>query len=124
MKMSDISRSFQTHRNWKIPYAAIAGTESGTTIVRNTPKADEPSIRAASMRSRGSVMKKLRSRKIPNGRANAVWASQMPTYPLVSWSGLNSWSNGMNPTWTGTMSSATTIRNSVSRKRKVSQENA
>jgi hypothetical protein len=38
----------------------------------------DPSIRAASIRSFGRVMKKFRSRKTPNGRANAVWASQMP----------------------------------------------
>ena len=55
----------------------MAGTDSGTTIVRKMPTSPAPSIRAASIRSRGSVMKKLRSRKIPNGSANAVWASQI-----------------------------------------------
>ena len=29
-------------------------------------------------------MKKFRSRKIPNGRANAVWASQIPMKLFVS----------------------------------------
>ena len=52
----------------------MAGTDSGTTIVRKIPTSPAPSIRAASMRSLGSAMKKLRSRKIPNGSANAVWA--------------------------------------------------
>ena len=55
----------------------MAGTDSGTTIVRKIPIVVDPSMRAASMRSRGSVMKKLRNRKIPNGRANAVWVSQI-----------------------------------------------
>ena len=41
------SRSFQTPRNWKIPHAAIAGTDSGSTTFRNTPNADAPSILAA-----------------------------------------------------------------------------
>ena len=48
------------------------------TIRRKIPNEDAPSIRAASIRSFGRVMKKFRSRKMPNGSANAVCASQRP----------------------------------------------
>ena len=34
-------------------------------------------MRAASIRSFGSVMKKFRSRKMPNGSAKVVWVSQI-----------------------------------------------
>ena len=88
-----------------MPYAAMAGTESGTTIIRNTPMVEAPSIRAASIRSRGSVMKKLRNRKMPNGNAKAVCVSQIAPNPFSSPVGANIFSNGMNATWTGTISS-------------------
>ncbi len=67
--------------------AAIAGTDSGTTIVRKIATFEAPSIRAASIRSFGRVMKKFRSRKIPNGSAKAVCASQTAPY-VVSQPGL------------------------------------
>ena len=47
--------------------------------MRKIRELDAPSTRAASIRSRGSPMKKLRSRKIASGRPNAVWASQIAT---------------------------------------------
>ena len=79
-----MSRSFHTQRNWKMPYAAMAGTDTGTTMVRKRRKSEAPSMRAASIMSGGRVMKKLRSRKIPNGSAKAVWASQIAPKPRVS----------------------------------------
>ena len=77
-KISAISRSFQTQRNWKIANDASAGTDSGMTIRRKIAKSEAPSIRAASIRSFGRVMKKLRRRKIASGRPKAVCASQIP----------------------------------------------
>ena len=65
-------RSFQTHRNWKIANDAIAGTDSGSTILRKIRKWLAPSTRAASMRSRGNCAMKLWIRNIANGSANIV----------------------------------------------------
>ena len=56
---SATSRSFQTHRNWKIANAPSAGTDSGSTIRMNVWKCDAPSIAADSNRSRGSCEMKL-----------------------------------------------------------------
>jgi len=71
-------------------------------------------MRDASMRSRGSRMKKLRIRKMPNGSANAVWASQIGMNPVSSPVGANSLSTGMNATWTGTSMNAITTMNIAS----------
>ncbi len=57
--VSATSRSFQTHRNWKIAKEAIAGVDSGSTILRKMRKWLAPSTRAASNRSRGSCEMKL-----------------------------------------------------------------
>ena len=85
MKTSAVSRSFHTQRNWKIPNDASAGTESGRTMLRKIFQFDAPSTRAASIRSRGSVMKKLRSRKTQNGSAKTVCAIQIPKYhPVIA----------------------------------------
>ena len=62
-----------------MPYAAIAGTVTGRITLRKIWTSEAPSMREASIISPGRVMKKLRSRKIPNGSANAVWASQIAT---------------------------------------------
>ena len=93
---------------------------------RKTAKFDAPSIRAASIRSFGSVMKKLRNRKIASGRPNAVWASQIPTNakaPMPKcgverchWR--KSFSNGTSDVWIGTIISATIARKIVSLKGK------
>ena len=48
----------------------------------------------------------------------------MPMKLFVNPNGFMSWRTGMNATWAGTIISATTIRNSVSRKRKLIQEKA
>ena len=72
------SRSFQTHRNWKIASDAIAGSPIGSTTVRKTFSSDAPSMRAASSSSRGMPAKKFRSRKIANGRPNATWNRTTP----------------------------------------------
>ena len=58
-KTSAMSRSFQTHRNWKIAKAPRAGTDSGSTILMNVWKWDAPSMAADSNRSRGSWLMKL-----------------------------------------------------------------
>ena len=60
MNTSAVSRSFHTQRNWKMAKDASAGTESGITMLRKIFQFDAPSTRAASIRSRGSVMKKFR----------------------------------------------------------------
>ena len=67
-----------------MPNAANAGTESGRTTLRKIFQFDAPSTRAASIRSRGSVTKKFRKRKMQNGSANTVCAIQMPQYQPVS----------------------------------------
>ena len=76
--MSAISRSFQTQRNWKIANEASAGTDRGTTMRRKMARFDAPSIRAASIRSFGRVMKKFLKRKTASGSPKAVCASQIP----------------------------------------------
>ena len=54
MKTEATSKSFQTQKNWKISTEAIAGVDSGRTILRKTGKWVAPSMRAASKRSAGS----------------------------------------------------------------------
>ena len=56
---SATSRSFQTHRNWKIANAPSAGTDNGRTMRMNAWKCDAPSMAADSNRSRGSWEMKL-----------------------------------------------------------------
>ena len=102
-------------------------------MLRKIFQFDAPSTRAASIRSRGSVMKKLRSRKMQNGSANTVWAIQIPKYhPVIavfvpvrnsprSW---NSIRIGTNALCTGTTISATSERKIVSRSGKRIHENA
>ena len=52
---------------------AMAGQPMGSTTRRKMANSVPPSIRAASSRSRGMPTKKLRSRKMANGRPNATW---------------------------------------------------
>ena len=113
--MNAIRRSFQTQRNWKIPNAASTGTESGMTTLRKIRRFEAPSTLAASIRSRGSAMKKFRIRKIPSGRPNAVCASQIPPKPLAIPSSRKRVSSGTSAICTGTIISATTTRKIVSR---------
>ena len=51
----------------------MAGRPSGRISRRKMRTSEAPSMRAASSRSLGIPMKKLRRRKIANGRPNAVW---------------------------------------------------
>src|SRR4051812_30727060 len=130
---SDISRSFQTQRNWKIAKDASAGTESGSTTRKKMRKLEAPSTRAASIRSRGSVMKKFLNRKMQKGRAKAQCASQRPpnepvmnvrspkTFSPSDWKSL---SIGTSDIWIGTTISATIARKIVSRKGKLIHEKA
>ena len=53
-KTSAMSRSFHTHRNWKIANAPRAGTDSGRTMRRKIWRCEAPSIAADSNRSEGS----------------------------------------------------------------------
>jgi hypothetical protein len=76
--VSATSRSFHVQRNWKIASEAIAGSPSGRISRRKMRISDAPSMRAASIRSFGIPMKKLRSRKIANGNPNAVWKRIRP----------------------------------------------
>jgi hypothetical protein len=47
------SRSFQTHKNWKIAKEAMTGTERGSTNVVKVVKGDAPSTWADSIKSDG-----------------------------------------------------------------------
>ncbi len=71
-------KSFQTKSTWKIASAAIAGRPSGSTTLKNSRHSEAPSMRAASIRSRGIPAKKFRNRKIANGKAKAVWKRIRP----------------------------------------------
>ena len=55
MKTSATSRSFQTHRNWKMANAASAGIDIGSTSLKKVWKWLAPSILADSMMVFGSV---------------------------------------------------------------------
>ena len=77
--VSATSRSFHVHRNWKIASDAIAGSPSGRISRRKMRASEAPSMRADSRMSLGIPMKKLRNRKIANGRPNAVWKSTRPS---------------------------------------------
>ena len=71
------SRSFQTQRNWKMPNEAIAGIDSGSTIVRKIRRWLAPSTRAASISDSGSCAMKLCSRNTASGSENIVCDSQI-----------------------------------------------
>src|SRR5215212_1700722 len=72
-RVSPTSRSFHTKSTWKIASEAMAGRPSGRMILKKIPCSEAPSMRAASIKSLGMPMKKVRSRKIAKGSANAVW---------------------------------------------------
>ncbi len=122
--------------NWKIPSDATAGTDNGSTSLMNVVTCPAPSMRADSISSLGSADTKFLRMKMQIGRPKATWAIQTPTYvPTRSRSGkivtvpmwappLNSWSNGINDIWSGTISSATTPTNNQSRPLKFIHENA
>src|SRR2546423_10385242 len=57
-------------------YDASAGTDSGTTMRRKIARFEAPSIRAASIKSLGSVTKKFRRRKTARGSPKAVCRSE------------------------------------------------
>ena len=78
--VSATSRSFHTHRNWKMANEAMAGVDSGSTIFRKMRKWLAPSTRAASIRSRGSCAMKLCSRNTASGSANIVCAIHTGRY--------------------------------------------
>ena len=67
--VSATSRSFHTHRNWKIANAAIAGVSSGIIIRKKIFTWPAPSTRAASTSYCGMSFMKLCSRKIASGSA-------------------------------------------------------
>src|SRR5262249_8154119 len=124
-KSREKRRWVKTHRNWKMPYAASAGTERGTTTRRKIRKLEAPSTRAASIRSFGSVMKKLRKRKIAKGSPNAVCASQIPQYPLFRCPcSRKSFRRGTSEVWIGMIMRTITTRKIVSRKGNGIQANA
>ena len=77
-RTSPTKRSFQTNSTWKIASEAIAGIPSGSTTLKKSRHSEAPSIRAASIRSLGMPMKKLRRRKIPSGSAKAEWKRISP----------------------------------------------
>ncbi len=79
VKISATSMSFQVHRNWKIASEAIAGIAErqdhgrGRCATRSPRRVARPPAAPT-----GSAMKKLRSRKIANGRPKATWNSTTP----------------------------------------------
>ena len=73
---SETSRSFHTHRNWKMPNAASAGVRSGRRILKKIVTCPAPSTRAASMSSPGSSRMKLWMRNVASGSAKMVCDNQ------------------------------------------------
>ncbi len=123
-KVSATSRSFQVHRNWKMASEAIAGRLSGSTRRKKMPISEAPSMRAASSSSAGNPTKKLRSRKMANGRPKAVWNRMRPAIVSNSPRWLYSEKMGISAIWMGTTSSPMTTMNSQSRPGKSSQAKA
>ena len=101
---------------------ARAGIESGSTIRKSTPSREQPSIRAASSSSIGSVRKNWRRRKIPNGvtRFGAIRAPSESTSPRC-WTIRNV---GIMITWNGTISVARSAMNVTSRPKNRIRANA
>ncbi len=107
-----------------MPSDAIAGPPSGRTTVVNRRVSLAPSSRAASRSSRGISAKKLRSRKIANGRPKPTWNTTTPMMvPKIPRSPKSS-DIGIRAICTGTTSSATTARNHQSRPLKSIQAKA
>ena len=120
--MSGHRKSFHVHRNVTIASVASAGIESGRTIRKSTPSREQPSIRAASSSSTGSVRKNWRRRKMPNGvtRFGAIRAPSESTRPRC-WTIRNV---GIMITWNGTISVARSAMNITSRPKNRSRANA
>ena len=105
--MNAIRRSFQTQRNWKIPYAASAGTESGMDDLK-----EDPQVRGSVDPGRLDQVawqgdEEVTQQEDPSGRPNAVWASQIPPKPLAIPSSRKRVSSGTSAICTGTIISAT-----------------
>src|SRR6185437_730992 len=115
-------KSFHVHRNVTIPRVASAGSESGSTIRKSTPRRVQPSIRAASSRSTGSVRKNWRKRKMPNGvtRFGAIRPPSESTRPRCC----TIRKVGIMITWNGTIRVARSAMKSTSRPKKRSRANA
>src|SRR3954447_24924548 len=95
----------------KIATVASAGLESGKIIDVKIRQVDAPSIRAASSRSRGMVIKNWRSRKMKNGKPNqAGMISGQSVLTSLSW--LNKINVGTIVTSRGIMSVPRTMINS------------
>ena len=75
---SATSRSFQTHRNWKMANEAITGTDKGSTRRVNVVKGEAPSTYADSITSPGSEDMYPNNKNIARGRPNPVCANQTP----------------------------------------------
>src|SRR5579864_3692784 len=112
---------------------ASAGTESGSTILKNTVRVPAPSISADSKRSLGSWRKKLASRYVENGRPYPAWASHKPIHGgrprLWRFSGTmpcatKKVSTGTKVSWRGTASNPTKARKIQFRPGKFIQANA
>ena len=92
----------------------IAGIDSGTMTDRKTRNGPAPSIRAASSRSRGIVMKYCRSRKTLYAFANrwgTISGSHVPFQPsLVKMTYV-----GISVTWNGRMIVARRMTNRMFR---------
>ena len=69
-------------------------------------------------------MKKLRSRKMANGRPNAAWNSTRPSTVSNRLRSLYSWNIGISAICSGTTSSATTMMKIQSRPGNSSHANA
>ena len=115
-------KSFQFHRNAITASVASAGPESGNTMRTSVPSREQPSIRAASSSSIGSVRKNCRMRKIPNGvtrlgRISAPSESTSPRWRMIR-------KIGIITTWNGIISVASSRTNSTSRPKKRSRANA
>ena len=104
-------KSFHVHSSVISASVESAGPDSGSTILTSTPSRLQPSIRAASSSSIGSVRKNWRSMKMPNavarfGSISAVMLSITPRWRTIR-------KVGIRITWNGTISVARSSKNST-----------
>ena len=97
---------------------------AGGSARRKIRISDAPSIRAASIRSFGMPMKKLRSRKIANGSPNAVWKSTSPRPCRRARRRSRARRSGSAPSGSGRRASRSRAMKSQSRPGNSSQANA
>ena len=104
-------KSFHVHRSVISASVESAGSDSGSTILTSTPSRLQPSMRAASSSSIGSVRKNWRSMKMPKaltrlGAISALMLSIRPRWRTIR-------KVGISTTWNGTISVASSATKST-----------